>query len=399
MEPFIFATGIENSQPTIQLANGSTRRIDEMEKTGHYRNWKTDFELVKEIGIEYLRYAPPYYLTHTGPGEYNWDFADETLSYLKDLGITVIADLCHFGVPDWLENFQNNEFPNFFAEYAMAFAKRYQHIIHYTPVNEIYTCAKCSALDGFWNECKADSRSFVNAMKNMCSADVMAMLSILKVQPAAVFIQSESTEYYHPVEPCCFRQAALLNETRFLALDLIYGHSISLEMYDYLQENGMTRKELDWYRDQDIKAPCIMGNNYYNTNEHLVHANGQVSQSGEILGYYVITHQYFSRYLLPVMHTETNASEPYAVNWLMRQWANVYRLKQDGIPVKGFTWYSQVDQVDWDSLLTKDAGTVNSLGLFDLERKIRPVGVAYKDLITKWKSLLADESYGKHLSY
>ncbi|MBA3948052.1 MAG: hypothetical protein H0X37_26325 [Herpetosiphonaceae bacterium] len=52
-----------------------------------------------------------------------------------------------------------------------------------------------------------------------------------------------------------------------------------------------------------------MGNDYYITNEHLVHADGSLSPSGEIFGYYVITHQYFSRYRLPVMHTETNLAD------------------------------------------------------------------------------------------
>jgi len=44
---FMFATGIENSYPTIQLPNGKTKRIDEMEKAFHYQHWKTDFKLVK----------------------------------------------------------------------------------------------------------------------------------------------------------------------------------------------------------------------------------------------------------------------------------------------------------------------------------------------------------------
>jgi hypothetical protein len=49
-----------------------------------------------------------------------------------------------------------------------------------------------------------------------------------------------------------------------------------------------------------------MGNDYYVTNEHLVHEDGTWTAAGEIFGYYVITHQYFERYRLPVMHTETN---------------------------------------------------------------------------------------------
>ena len=108
---FMFATGMENSYPTIILPDGKTKRVDEMEKTNHYERWKEDFQLVKELGIEFLRYGPPYYKTHLAPGQYDWAFTDETFNQLKELHITPIVDLCHFGVPDWLENFQNPDLP------------------------------------------------------------------------------------------------------------------------------------------------------------------------------------------------------------------------------------------------------------------------------------------------
>ena len=63
---FMFATGIENSYPTIKLPDGSIKRIDEMEKCCHYKNWEHDFQLTKELGIDFLRYGPPYYKTHVG---------------------------------------------------------------------------------------------------------------------------------------------------------------------------------------------------------------------------------------------------------------------------------------------------------------------------------------------
>ena len=48
--------------------------------------------------------------------------------------------------------------------------------------------------------------------------------------------------------------------------------------------------------------------------------------SGEIFGYNVITLQYYDRYRIPVMHTETNLvqgpSGNEAVNWLWKEWAN-----------------------------------------------------------------------------
>jgi hypothetical protein len=111
-----------------------------------------------------------------------------------------------------------------------------------------------------------------------------------------------------------------------------------------------------------------MGNDYYVTNEHLVHPDGSVQASGEIFGYYVITRQYYNRYGLPVMHTETNLQDAdRAPQWLRKEWINLHRLKLDGVPILSFTWYSLTDQVDWDTALRENAGRVNPLGLYDLD--------------------------------
>jgi hypothetical protein len=139
-----------------------------------------------------------------------------------------------------------------------------------------------------------------------------------------------------------------------------------------------------------------LGTDYYQTNEHRVWADGTTSGSGEVFGYAEITRQYFDRYKLPVMHTETNLAEgpkgDEAVLWLWKEWANLLRLRNDGIAVVGFTWYSLTDQVDWDSALRENNGRVNPLGLYDLDRNPRAVGRAYKTLIANWKNLLPTQS-------
>ena len=118
----MFATGIENSIPTI---NHGKTRVDEMEVCGHYERWREDFDCVQEIGINYLRYGPPIHKTYLGPNKFDWEFADLTFAELKRRDITPIVDLCHFGVPDWIGNFQNPDFPRLFAAYAGDFAERY----------------------------------------------------------------------------------------------------------------------------------------------------------------------------------------------------------------------------------------------------------------------------------
>jgi beta-glucosidase/6-phospho-beta-glucosidase/beta-galactosidase len=399
MPDFMFATGIENSYPTIGLSDGTSFRVDEMAKTRHYQCWREDFQLVKGMGIEYLRYGPPYYSTHIGPGRYDWSFADETFGCLHEMGISPIADLCHFGVPDWIGGFQNPDWPQLFGEYARAFASRYPWVELFTPVNEIFVAATFSAQFGWWNERLASDRAFVAAIKHLCQSNVLAMKAIIECRKDATFIQSEASQYYHAQDPSCEAQADFLNQKRFLPLDLTYGYPISVTIYEYLLDHGMSREEYHWFGKHQVKAHCVMGTDYYVTNEHLVHPGGSTSDAGDVFGYYVLTRQYFSRYRLPVMHTETNLCEPGAVNWLRKQWTNALELKQEGVPIIGFTWYSLTDQVDWDTALRENAGRVNPLGLYDLDRKIRPVGEAYRNLICEWKEILPTGSLALTLGY
>ena len=389
----MFATGIENSIPTI---DGGKTRVDQMESCGHYARWKADFDCVEELGIHYLRYGPPLHTSYRGPGRYDWEFADKTLGDLKRRNITPILDLCHFGVPDWIGNFQNPDFPQLFALYAGAFAERYPWIQLYTPVNEMFICAVFSAKYGWWNEQLTTDQSFVTALKNIVKANVMAMIEILKRRPDAIFIQSESSEYFHADSPAAIGPAEMRNQWRFLSLDLNYGRRVDSDMYEYLLDNGMTRDEYGWFQSHRLKQHCILGNDYYATNEHRVFADGHTTAAGEVFGYSEITRQYFDRYGLPVMHTETNmrqgASGDEAVQWLWKEWANVLRVRNVGIPTVGFTWYSLTDQTDWDTALRERNDRLHPVGLFDLDRNIRPVGRAYKKLIADWRAILPASS-------
>jgi beta-glucosidase/6-phospho-beta-glucosidase/beta-galactosidase len=372
------------------------RRVDQMAASDHYRRWRDDFDATEELGLRALRYGPPLHTTWRGPGEYDWAFADETFADLRRRRFVVMADLCHFGLPDWLGDFQNPDFPELFARYAGDFARRFPWVQLYTPVNEMFICAQFSARFGWWNERLKTERGFVTALKHLVRANVMAMGEILKVRPDALFIQSESTEHFHPACPAALDHAEHLNQLRFLSLDLNYGHRVDSRMYEYLMDNGMTRAEYNWFLTHHHRRHCVMGTDYYVTNEHQVNPDGSTCASGDIYGYAEIVRQYHDRFRIPVMHTETNLNDgvegTQSVAWLWKQWHNLLRLRQSGVPVLGFTWYSITDQIDWDTALREDNGHVNPLGLYDLDRNIRPVGRAYKQLIQDWNTVLGRQS-------
>jgi beta-glucosidase len=381
---FLFCTGIECSYPTIETPKGR-KRIDELEKCGHYEHWREDLELTRDMEIRYLRYGPPYYKIHVGPGRYDWSWTDMVLPEMQKLGIVPIMDLCHFGVPDWLGDFQNPDFPKHFAEYARAFAERYPWVWCYTPVNEMYIAAQFSAYHGWWNERLRSHQAFATALKNLARACLDAMIQIVHAKPEAIFVLCESSEHTHARSPELVDEAEWFNELRFLSLDLVCGRHIHAGMFSYLRDHGMSEDEYLYFLRYNLREHIIIGHDYYPSNEHLVVGPDHRVFAGDLFGYYAVARSYFERYNLPVMHTETHAAgEEDSVRWLWKTWAHVQQLRHDGVPLCGMTWYSLTDQVDWDSLLREERNSVWPIGLYDLNRKIRPVGKAYRDLIRAW---------------
>jgi beta-glucosidase/6-phospho-beta-glucosidase/beta-galactosidase len=382
---FMFATGIECSYPTIE--HGRWRR-DEMDSTRHYEFWQEDFRLAREIGITHIRYGPPLHLIFQGPGRYDWDYIDPQMAELEEFGPEPIIDLCHFGVPAWLGNLQNPDIGRALEKYAGAFAERFPWVRFYTPVNEMYVCARMSALDGLWNEQLRDEGAYARAAWNLANASIRMSDAILKQRQDAVFINSESSEFY---QPCCpdpeiqkIAQAA--NERRFLPLDLIFAHALSPHMHDLLCAQGISNEDIARLQHRTVPRRSILGVDYYEWNERLIDRQGHAVALGELFGWYVIADQYWRRYKRPMMHTETNKMDADgAARWLWRQWHNVQLLAKSGVPLVGFTWYSLTDQIDWSIAMGESVGIVYPVGLFDLNRESRIVGLAYKHLIDMFR--------------
>ena len=384
--PFLFATGIENSYPTLRTG----ARVDQMEKCGHYERWEEDFALVREMGLNALRYGPPYYRTHVAPDRFDWDTADAPMHRLRELGLEVIADLCHFGVPSWLGGFQDDAFPVLFAEYARNFARRYPWVRYFTPVNEIFIAANFSALKGWWNECEQSEGAFVRAIRNLCMAHELAVEAILSERPDAIIVQGESIEHFHAAGQGARPEAERWNGLKQLSLDLTMGHELAPGMARFLNENGVRSNELSFFREKRAVGQRWLGVDYYPTCEHRVASTGRQSSCRTPMGFKRLATQYYHRYRVPIFHCETNRVSGQAVSWLDNQWNDIVALRGSGVPVMGFTWFSLTDQIDWQHALRVERNDLHAVGLYDLDRKIRPVGRRYKEIVRQWRGVLGE---------
>ncbi len=378
-EAFRFASGIECSYPLIQ--HGSVRR-DMLAECGHYERWREDFALAHRLGLRSLRYGLPLHRICEAEGHFDWDFADETLAELKRLEIEPILDLMHFGLPKSWGDFQNPDLPLLFADYCARVAERYPWIRAFTPVNEIYVTARNSAKDGIWNEQLKSDEAFVTALKHLVAASILGTQEIVTRRPDCIIIQSESAECMHDMTPAPSPESLLANQLRFLSLDLLYASAPRADAMLYLLDSGLTREEYAWFMRGEPPGYQIMGIDYYGRNEKVRKPNGEILESEDIFGWREITQEYYERYKKPVFFTETNTFDPVAAPaWLWKQWANVLALRGEGVPVLGFTWYSLIDQIDWDTQLAERNGRVNQCGLYDLDRRPNRVAGDFRMLL------------------
>jgi beta-glucosidase/6-phospho-beta-glucosidase/beta-galactosidase len=376
---FVVATGIECSAPIIR---GGVRQ-DELVKTGHWERYAEDLAAIAAFGIRYLRYGVPFHVVARGddPRSFDWRWTDDAMTALRAAGIEPILDLMHFGLPDDIKAVGDPRLPARFESYVTSVAERYPWVRYYTPVNEPLVTAWFSAREGWWNERRRTDRAFVAALDNVATCCVRGMELISERRPDAIFIQSDACDDFTAINPAHAERAALLTDRGRVGYDLTYGRRPPQRIVDWLLTNGMSEGRLAWFMERGTSERCILGHDYYRGNERVIDAAGRIRKAGAgRRGFRALALDFYERYQMPFMLSETNIAGTLAPGWLAEVWNDALTLKDEGLPIRGFCWYGFVDHVDWDSALTRNRGNVNTCGLVGLDRRPHRSGELYREL-------------------
>jgi hypothetical protein len=396
-EQGIFHTGIESSDPFVE----GERRNQLKEAHDFLSNYEQRLEKIKSLGITWLRFGIPYSMAHLGPGNYDFDIFEKVSNKADSLGITIIADLLHFGLPDWLhENnldypyFQNSHFPERFAQYAGAFAQRFPDINHYTIVNEPFVTANLSAKIGFWNETRKsewyDDKDFVRAISNIAKAAILGRQAIEKVwsderrTSELLLVQNESFEAAMAA-PGSGREAEArrFNLRRFAALDLIFGNRDDI-MEQYLIEHGLSQTEYNWFMEHGSSTKTILGIDHYPWCVYILSPNEQM-ELDPLARYqlYELSKVYWQRYKMPLLHTEINGVAELAVALCQKTYDVIKQLREEGYPMVGMGWYGDEYQVGWQSALAgSDKYREYPVGLY-YKGELQPVASLFHDIMVQ----------------
>ncbi len=355
-DAFWWATGIEDTFITAPWP-ATGRILDEYALTGHYERWAEDIGLIAELGVEAARYGIPWHLVQPQRGVWEWSFADKALGALLERGIEPIVDLVHYGLPPWIdEAYLNPEYPELVAEYAGRLAERFQGRIRYfTPLNEPRITAWYCGRLGWWPPYRRGWQGFIAVMLAIARGIVATIRRLEAIDPAIVPVHVDATDFYETADPSLSDEAARRQEIVFLALDLVSGRvNRHHPLWSWLLGYGANQRDLDWLQEHAVDLP-IIGLNLYPmfTHKRLQReANGrfrirQPYASGDLLA--KLGRLYHHRYGVPLFVSETASQGTVGKRqrWLDDSLDAVRTLRQEGVPMVGYTWWPMFDLVAW----------------------------------------------------
>jgi beta-glucosidase len=345
-----FAVGIEDT--FIPQVSPGRRALDEYELTGHYDRWREDLDLAASTGAEMIRYGIPWYRVNPAPDGWDWSWTDRVLDHLLSLDLIPIVDLMHYGCPLWLEReFANPDYPQRVAEYASRFADRYgEEMRFYTPMNEPMLNAMYCGEDGRWPPALTGDEGFVILVKQLTRGIVRTQQALGETGVDTIFVHVEAT-FRYTGGPEHAGRIRFLRERTWLIYDLLFGRvGEDHPLFCYLEDNGFSDQDFAFYQEYPTK-PDILGINYYPhlTTTELLPDGGRRNVWSGTEGVEELIRGFHGRYGKPIFWTETSLSGSVEdrLLWLEDSLELVQRLRSEGLPLVGYTWWPLFSLVDW----------------------------------------------------
>ncbi|HXG67320.1 MAG TPA: family 1 glycosylhydrolase [Blastocatellia bacterium] len=355
-EHFIWASGIEDTfVPQTRLGH---RALDEYQLMGHYEHWREDLALIRDSGLQAVRWGVPWYRVEPLPGEFDWNWTDQVIPYIvEELGVRPIIDLMHYGCPFWLRReFASDAYPRAVADYAGAFARRYTSLVKwYTPLNEPLVNALMCGKRGLWPPYMRGDNGYIRIMLQIVRGVFNTVEAIKEVDPNAIMVQVEATGLSRAIRDDLEVLATEDQRRGYLFYDLIAGMVNSDHpLFGWLLRGGVSPDALAEIARRRIPIE-VMGMNFYpqwSTKQIYIDHKGRlayraIEQDG--VGFAALIEDYYHRYQTPVMITETSAYGPDDVRsrWMAASVETIKQLRAKGVPVIGYTWFPLFTMVDW----------------------------------------------------
>jgi beta-glucosidase/6-phospho-beta-glucosidase/beta-galactosidase len=316
------------------------RRLDLIAACRHDTFAFEDYSLLRRCGLSTVRDALRWHLIESVPGRYDWSSFLPMLRAAREADIQVIWDLCHYGLPDWLDIWSGDFVPRFaaFAAAAAALVREESGDCGPAPVyavmNEISFWACYGGDRALFHPCGQGQGDELK--RRLVRAAIAATDAVRGIDPRARFVQPEPAIHIvaHASRPDQVEEAERRRLAQFQAFDMLTGR--------IQPELGGREDLLD-----------IVGVNFYWNNQWIMEAPPLGQE--ETLGFGHPAYRPFGallaeiheRYHRPMLVSETGAEGPSGPAWIGHIAGEVRNALKAGVPVLGICLYPVMDYPGW----------------------------------------------------
>lgn len=364
--------------------------------------WREDFDRAQALGMNAQRISIEW--ARAEPARGKWDKSAlahyrELIRGLRERGMEPFVTLHHFTSPQWVAErggFENPEVAHWAAQWANTAASELGDLVQYWfTLNEPNVYAYQCYLAGLWLAQKKEITAYFRVTANLVRAHAAMYHAIKRVRADAQvgFAQHwRAFEPYHPNSPldrlAAGLRARLLNELFVSAVQegrLVFplGLNQSLpEAQGTMDFLGVNYYYQEYTAFDALNAAQVFGRSVYDANvERLKQfyeetGNLHADAFGRLL-------ERLGQERLPMLISENGLYETDRddqTRYLVSHLQAVHTAIQKGADVRGYFWWSLLDNFEWSE------GYTPRFGLYRLDRAtqartLKPVGEVYGEVV------------------
>ena len=351
-----------------------------------YNRYEEDFNIVKQLNQNIHRVSIEWSRIEPEEGRFDSTAMQhyiDVVKALRDRGIEPMVTLWHFTNPVWFAKkggFLNKKSPEIFTRYIKYVVDNLKDrvglwITFNEPLN-VY--AGLSFLRGEWPPQHKSLLDFLKVRRNMINAHTLAYCEIKKIYKNRIFNEygQDQLGMSHNINPL----VGIVENNRHIVSSFILR--AAEKFYEYFGNTYFWRKTL----------PCqdFIGLNYYTiqrlpgSERNLAKQDKADEMQWEIypkgIYYRLIAVKKFNK---PIFITENgiaDSADQKRIKFIKDHLYWVWRAIQDGADVRGYLYWSLLDNFEWDKGFAPRFGLVEidyKTPIAGGERKIRPSALEY----------------------
>jgi beta-glucosidase len=373
------------------IADGSVSGI----ACDQYNRFKDDIQLMKELGHQCYRFSLEWSRIEPKNGYFDANAIDhyrDILTTLIENDITPMVTLHHFTNPIWLQKmgaWENPEIIDLFERYTIHVAEELGDLIPFwNTINEPMVVALLGYLLGTHPPNKQDMGTFGKVAVNLLKSHGKAYNAIHRTVKSAKRPQVGIVHNVVAFEPYNPNSAGDKRETKFRDQTFNWWILDSIESGIIKAPFGKNEEE-DYFKN----STDFIGMNYYfrflmkEGTFNLIPGPGEKNDMGNEIYPEGLFNLLVSakKYNKPIYITENGictSDDRRRCKFILQHLMATHRALQQGVDVKGYIYWSTLDNFEWAEGFAMRFGLVE-MNYDTLERIPRPSAYLYRDIIQK----------------